>query len=453
MPLIHALSNPKDHWTGRRQRQLSEISSYQCTIVHIKGKENVVADTLSRNPPPEILDSLNAIHISISYSEIAKAQRNDEDLLSMLNLPSLKWSTFKIGETPLYCDVSSGRPRPYIPKSLREKIFNITHNVSHPSAKVTISLMTERFIWKNMKSDIRRMCKVCLNCQKSKITRHVESGTQPFPQTANRLSHLHADIVGPLPPSKGYSHLLTIIDRATRWVEAIPITSTSAESCATGLISWISRYGIPDTLVTDNGANFTSKLLHSISTSLGFKLHHTTAYNPECNGIIERMHRTLKTALTATCQGIDWVNQLPWILLGLRTTPHSALGASPAEVLYGKNIRIPADILPHPDCHTSIKETSDFIQKFLPTKLTYKIDPKTIYVPDSLKNSMYVFERVDHHKKPLAFSYEGPFPVIEYFDKYAIVNKNGKHRNISLDRLKPFFPNVITGSDGSQDPR
>ena len=181
-----------------------------------------------------------------------------------------------------------------------------------------------------------------------------------------------------------------IIDRATRWTDAISITAPSAECSTNTLLQWIGRHGIPDTLVTDNGTNFTSNMFTALSQSLGFKLKHTTTYNPESNGIIERCHRTLITALTAHCQGSDWSRKLPWIFLSLRTTPHSALNAAPAEVLYGKNIRIPADLLPQSEEHTSIAETSNIIDKFLPPKITYNVDKHKFFLLKNIKESMFV---------------------------------------------------------------
>ena len=109
-----------------------------------------------------------------------------------------------------------------------------------------------------MASDIKRWCRECDSCQRAKITRHAETGIGSFQTSPARLIHLHTDIVGPLPPSRGYKYLLAIIDRNSRWMEAFPMTSQTAENCATALMQWISRYGLPDTLVPDRGANFTS---------------------------------------------------------------------------------------------------------------------------------------------------------------------------------------------------
>ncbi|XP_066940946.1 uncharacterized protein [Macrobrachium rosenbergii] len=101
------------------------------------------------------------------------------------------------------------------------------------------------------------------------------------------LAHIHVDIVGPLPPSKGYKYLFTITDRNTRWPEAIPIRQQMVESCVKALTDWVSRYSIPQFITSDRGVNFISVLWNEPANSLGTKIMHTTAYNPEANGINE----------------------------------------------------------------------------------------------------------------------------------------------------------------------
>ena len=104
-------------------------------------------------------------------------------------------------------------------------------------------------------------------------------------------------------------------------------------------------YGLPQSIISDRGTNFISNLWKNMSKQLGIDLHHTTSYNPEANGVIERFHRTLKTSIAARCNGQDWIKHLPWIMLSLRSSPHQALNASPAEALYGKTLRIAMDLI------------------------------------------------------------------------------------------------------------
>ena len=143
-----------------------------------------------------------------------------------------------------------------------------------------------------------------------------------IPVPAKRFSHIHIDLVGPLPTSEVFTHLLTIIDRTTRWPEAIPLAQTSTSDCARALIGhWIARFGVPMDMSSDRGPQFTSALWTEIAHQLGIQIHRTTAYHPQSNGLVERFHRTLKAALKARLQGPRWTDELPWVLLGLRTVP------------------------------------------------------------------------------------------------------------------------------------
>ncbi|MEL7079650.1 MAG: hypothetical protein AAGM46_27620, partial [Cyanobacteria bacterium J06582_2] len=108
----------------------------------------------------------------------------------------------------------------------------------------------------------------------------------------------------------------------------------TTESCTTALATWISTFGLPDIITSDRGPNFTSSLWSAINTSLGIQHNTTTAYNPEANGLVERFHRTLKAALMSHCSTGNWFHHLPWVLLGLRTTPKSADDVSPSERVF-----------------------------------------------------------------------------------------------------------------------
>ena len=87
-----------------------------------------------------------------------------------------------------------------------------------------------------------------------------------------RFDHIDIDLVGPLPPSQGYTYLFTIINRFTHWPEAIPLSDTSASTCARALVSdWISRFSLPSEISLDRGAQFTSKLWTTVSQLLGMR--------------------------------------------------------------------------------------------------------------------------------------------------------------------------------------
>ena len=159
------------------------------------------------------------------------------------------------------------------------------------------------------------------------------------------------DIVGPLPISQGNTYLFTIIDRYTRWPEAIPMADATAASCARVLLSHhIAQFGVPADITSDRGPQFTSNLWTALSTLLGAQLHRTTAYHLQVNGIVERFHRQLKAALHARLTGPDWMDELPLVLLGIRAAPKEDLSCAPSELVYSLTIRLPGEFfnLQHP---------------------------------------------------------------------------------------------------------
>ena len=132
-------------------------------------------------------------------------------------------------------------------------------------------------------------------------------------------------------------------------MEAIPLTDITAASCATGFLrGWISRYGVPTRIITDQGRQFTSTLWREMLAILGISPTLTTTYHPQSNRMIERVHRTLKERLVSRslgCSSSAWMVNLPLVLLGIRTTVREDAGCCPADVVFGSQLRLPGDLL------------------------------------------------------------------------------------------------------------
>lgn len=439
-PLVFSLQRNKisKNDTPRRIRQLDFILQFCTDIKHISGEENIVADCLSR------IESVSELS-PIDYKKLAEAQSNDNELKTLMESNSLQFKKLFVPNCnlPIYCDVSTNITRPYLPKEFRVSAFNAVHEMSHPGMRATRRLMQDRYIWKGMNKDVTQWTKACIECQKSKVHRHTTAPYGTFRNT-DRFQHLHMDIVGPLTYCSGYRYIVTMIDRSTGWPEAYPAKDITAETIADIMYTgWIARFGTPLYLTTDQGSNFLSSLFSQLAKRMGITKFRTTAYHPQSNGIVERWHRSLKTALMCRGNTEHWVSELPSVLLGLRASLRDDTQISAAEMVYGEPIRLPGDFF-EPMRQVS-SENIVFLQELrrkianlaaIPKKETHQ---GKIFVHPDLKNCTHVFVRVDRVTKPLTQPYTGPFKVISKTEKYYKIMQQDTEKIISIDRLKPAF--------------
>ena len=450
-PLTFAFRQKPEKASPRQLRHLDFISQFTSDIRHIAGKDNVVADALSR---------IEEIHLNgpVEVTDLAQAQLSEPELESLRSNPK---STIKLMQVPnssatLYCDCSTENIRPYVSTKLRRTIFDQLHNLSHPGIRSSLKLVTDRYFWPSMNVDCRKWAKSCIKCQKSKTNRHIFNEIGEFPGTCKRFETIHIDIVGPLPICDGFRYLLTCIDRFTRWPEAIPLVDITAESVASALFAgWIARFGVPSSIITDQGRQFESSLFNELSKLLGFKRNRTSPYNPAANGMVERFHRTLKAAIKCHTHS-NWLKHLPTVMLGLRCAVKEDLNATVSEMVYGTTIVVPGDMLVQSKAHVnasefvkSLKETFSNIRSEESTRHS----DKKIFVFKELKNCTHVFIRTDAVKKPFQAPYEGPYLVIERKDKTFVVQVNNTRKEISLNRLKPAFMEDDFETDSGSDNR
>jgi cleavage and polyadenylation specificity factor subunit 1 len=440
-PLVSAITKQSTPFSSRQQRHLSFLSEFNAIFSHLPGQHNLVADALSRPTISPILSPAtppSLFPIPLSYTDMANAQQTDESLQSLHTSHSLNITSIPLSpKQSILVDISTPTIRPLVPHSFRKQIFLHFHSLGHPGIRATRRLISSRFVWPHMASDLNQWSRECLSCQKAKIHTHISPPSQPIPIPSRRFSHIHIDLVGPLPPSQGHTHILTIIDRTTRWLEAVPLSSTSSKNCAEALISsWISRFGIPHTITSDRGSQFTSSIWHSLSFLLNISHIHTTAFHPQSNGLIERVHRTLKASLTARCATPDWVSHLPWFLLSFRSTPHDKSNLSPAEAVFGSPLILPAQfpISPEDSSRQFLSKLSNTLSGSLTSQPTSKSSPD---IPPSLLNTSYVLIRSPPSHPPLTPAYSGPYKILRRSPHSFLLQIGSKQDSVSIHRLKP----------------
>ena len=438
-PLCHAITSQSKNSSPRQLRHLDFIAQFTTDLRHLPGSDNIVADCLSR-PICAIFEE----QLPIDYAAIATAQQDDDSIQSLItdsNSLELSYQPLPGSDLELLGDISWGQFRPIIPASFRKDIFDHFHSLAHPGQKASFRLISSRFFWPGMQKDIHNFCKTCLSCQQSKIQRHTISPYGNFSTPTAKFQHVHVDIVGPLPVSSQHSYILTIVDRYSRWFDAIPLTRITSRACADAFIlHFVSRYGSPQTITTDRGRQFTSHLWQSLAIFLGSQLIYTTSHNPKANGLVERFHRVLKAALKAQRNPGDWYSNLGWILLSLHVTFVEHSSHCPAEILYGCPLRLPGEFFEHHKQSFSedayVQNLRTLMNQLTATPIRPRSAQKT-YINNALFSASHVFIREDGHCSPLQRPYRGPFQVQDRAEKYFVIDINGKLDSVSIDRLKP----------------
>ena len=227
-----------------------------------------------------------------------------------------------------------------LPKQCREKVLMLAHSIpmaGHLAKEKTRQRIIKHFYWPTLYKDVENFCCCCTQCQKPSKKGIPKAPLVPLPIVSTPFQKIAMDIVGPLPRScSGCRYILVICDYATRYPEAIPLRSIDAEHIADELIKVFARVGIPEEILTDQGTNFTSKLLQELYRLLKIQAVRTSPYHPQCDGLVECFNQTLKMMLrkVVTKEGKDWDKLLPYVLFAYREVPQASTGFSPFELIY-----------------------------------------------------------------------------------------------------------------------
>lgn len=238
-----------------------------------------------------------------------------------------------------------------VPEKFRGEVLKIAHDdCGHLGVKKTYDRVLQHFFWPRLKRDVSKYIKSCHVCQlTAKPNQHIKPAPLcPIPAISKPFEHLIIDCVGPLPPSKsGCSYLLTVMCQTTRYPAAYPLRTITARSVVKALSQFISIFGIPRIIQSDQGTNFTSRLFAQVLKHLKVRHSLSSAYHAQSQGVLERFHQTLKSLLRAYCTEMrgDWEEGLPWLLLSAREVVQESTGFSPNDLVFGHTVRGPLAVL------------------------------------------------------------------------------------------------------------
>ena len=244
-------------------------------------------------------------------------------------------------------DVSS---RIVVPEGRRESLLKLAHSgvaSGHFGVKKTYAKLASHFTWPKMYVQVKEMVKTCPGCQRAAKNLNARAPLQPLPCIGEPFRLVAMDIVGPIPRSaSGYKYLLTLMDLYSKYPEAIPLKKIDNEAVLEALLEVISRHGIPEAILTDQGSVFMSRLTKSVCNVLGIEQIRTSPYHPQSDGALERWHACLKGMLKRSEVDLKyWDKSLKYLLFAYRDTPHTVTGFSPFELLFGRDVKGPLSLV------------------------------------------------------------------------------------------------------------
>ena len=388
--------------------------------------------------------------------------------------PELKgyWAQFErliLKERILYCKWEAATLRQeqtlklVIPKSLQEKVLLLLHDsvtAGHLGVKKTLQRVKQRYYWCGSSRDVKAWCR---NCPKCSSRRKPQKRFQALLQVYNvgaPLERLAIDVLGPLPETdQGNRYILVVMDYFSKWVEALAMPEQSAATVAHLLVTEvISRFGVPLQIHTDQGRNFESVLFKEVCRLLDIEKTRTTPLHPQSDGMVERLNRTLEAMLSKFVQQ----NQLlPLLAMAYRSAIHESTGCTPNELMFGRDVRLPVDLMfgsppvpvTPPNSTTfawQLREQVSKVHQLARENLNIASQrQKRLYDQRSRANSYREGEKVwlynPQSKKgrspKLQTPWEGPWEITKQVtDVVYRIQKTpkGKPKFVHHDRLKPF---------------
>lgn len=351
-----------------------------------------------------------------------------------------------------------------VPRSVREKILERYHESlmgAHLGWKKVYEKLLRRYWWPGMAQDVIEWCKTCELCQAFGPTGKHKTGPLKPIEVVRRRQLLGVDLTGPLPETKrGNRYILMCMYHFERWPEAVPLRDSRALTVAQNLVEQVlSRWGYPELMLSDNGAEFIASVTKEVCNLLGIQQLFSSSYHPETNGLVEDENKIVKQVIEkyVDLTQTDWDIWLQPLMFSLRTSIQDSVGMSPFEVMFGIKPRFPGEIdVPTKthfakDLKEKMKQIDDLVKENLMTsqsKRKERIDEKNREKLISYKvgDEVWILEERKPEKgttKKLRPKWRGPYTVMEVLSPQVILVKltgdeSSKAMKVNIKRTKPY---------------
>jgi transposase InsO family protein len=465
---------------ARLRRIIDQLQNYDFEIEHVAGKENVIADMLSRNV---IVNNVSQVEKSEEEdNKFIEAQTEDKEtagIMKILRREKLdetysQAEKMRLERTSRRCQVdpetgvlcvkkyNRGEELllPYVPQKLKPEIVKEIHDSpmvgAHTGIHRTYIKIANKLFWKGLYTDVKNYVESCPECQAYKKSKMKTSPIAERKKKEERiLNELYLDSCGPFKFSTTREiHVLSAIDKFSKYIFTRAYHTMDTETVIRFLEEIITNYPTPKTIHMDNASYFTSTQLSTYLRENGIEKKFSPAYSPRCSGAVERSHSGMSTAIKALIdQGWkaseikDWIKKLQ---KAYNTCPHPLLEyKSPHYVLFGEEDRylegkfqIP-DTTPEKKRAERLSELEEFRRK-IPDLLhkNYERDAKYFN-----KNRREIKFNVDDevlirnpHPSKLSKTWIGPMRVVEKISPRVLIleGENGRRERLHTERMKKY---------------
>ena len=446
------------------------------SIIHEQAVVSTRAQTKAGTKPTKPVKIPQIEGLNVSSLELIELQRADASLGKTFEQVRSKEGNlapqqhcFVLRDQILTRVYQEGKEKIYqieVPKKLRKIVLQVAHDLpmsGHFGVRRTLSRVLTHFHWPTVRKDVAAYCLSCDTCQKTVPKGRIPSAPlQPMPLISEPFQRIAIDLIGPMHPvsSSGHTHVLTIVDAATRYPEAIPLKKIDSVTVAEALVSVFARMGCPKEILSDCGTQMISDLMKEVHRLLGVTTVTTTPYHPQSNGMVERFNGTIKAMIKKVVQDQpkDWDRMIPAVLFAYRELPNASTGFSPFELMFGRPARGPIYLLAQSWSGKSISEDQKNVFQYvfdLKNRLDTACELAKNHVAESAEKYKVYADRkakvrtfrvgekvlvlLSNEKSKLLTQWKGPYEVLEKTSAVDYrINMEGQKKIFHVNMLKGY---------------
>ena len=484
---LHWLRKMKEP-TGKLARWILRLEEYNYEVIHKPGKLMAHVDALSRQTPVKAIfvsgfwtkDDFVAAQkqdyaISLVQNWLRNGQKPDkvpENADSTLKTLYLIYDKLLLDDDLLFrfwFDSTGEEVKQIVvPAILRLEVLQKVHtSIGHMGIKKTFNAIQDQFYWPRFYNDTELFVNSCPVCLRNKEVPRPRYPLKPIEVVPIPFYMIGMDIIGPMKvTTRNNRYILSVIDYFTKFGEAVALPDAKSETISRVLEEIFARHGMPTVLLSDQGSNMESHVIKSVCKLFNIEKRHTTAYHPQCDGLVEKFNGTIKTLLR-TCLDRDrnsqWDEHLNFALLASRVTKNESTGFSPFELLYGRPPRLPTFVQPdnQPMFWSPAEEQKYIANLRRRTEILQEKTAENIQAAQAHQKRNYdIRYRADRAKdlkvgdfvliknnraRGLDPKYLGPFQIIRRFgeDFKVRCQNSDKEKIVHYNRLKYFAPGLI----------